>query len=68
MAHINSRLAGQLGVKEGDTVSLEQDEISLAVPVTLDERLPDGCVLVQGAQHCHAKLGGMFAPLEVKRS
>lgn len=68
MAHINSRLAGQLGVKEGDRLSLARDEMTHELPVMVDDRLPDGCILVHGAQPCHAKLGGMFAAVEAKRT
>ena len=56
-AHINSRTSQQLGIQEGDMVHVEQDEASATLPVTIDDRIADQCVLIHAAQPCHAKLG-----------
>ena len=56
-AHINSHMAQQFGIRESDMVLVEQDEVSVELPVTIDERVADQCVLIHAAQPCHAKLG-----------
>lgn len=68
MAHINSRLASRLGVGEGEKLSLIQNGQAFDMPVTIDERLPDQCVLIHGAQKAHTRLGGMFAEIEAERT
>lgn len=67
-AHINAVLAGQLGLREADNVRVEQDEHAVTLPVIIDDRIPDQCVLIQGAQSCHAKLGGWFGEIRLSKS
>ena len=57
-AHINSDMSQQLGIREGDMVLFEQDEVSVKLPVTIDDRVADRCVLVHAAQPCHAQFDG----------
>ena len=56
-AHINSRMAQQIGVSDGEMVLVEQDEVPVKLPVAIDDRVADRCVLIHAAQQCHAKLG-----------
>ena len=56
-AHINSRLAQQIGVKDGEMVLVEQDGVPVKLPVAIDDRVADRCVLIHAAQQCHARLG-----------
>jgi NADH-quinone oxidoreductase subunit G len=56
-AHVNSRIAHELGVNEGDSVKATQDDCSVALPIVIDEKVPDHCVLIHAAQPCHSHLG-----------
>ena len=67
-AHINSNLARQLGVNEGDKVRAEQDEHSVILPVSIDDRVPDQCVLIHAAQGCHAELGNWNGEINLGKS
>ena len=48
--YINTRHAEQLGVRVGQTVGITQGGEQLTLPVALDERVPDACVLVYAGQ------------------
>ena len=67
-AHINSGLARQLGLNEGDRIRAEQDEHDVTLPVTIDDRVPDQCVLIHAAQECHAKLGSWYGGIKLGKS
>ncbi len=66
-AHINSALAGKLGFREGEMIYAQQDEHRVQLPVTIDDRVPDHCVLINAAQGAHAGLGAMFGEIELKK-
>ena len=48
--YLNTRHAEQLGVRAGQTLGITQGGEQLALPVALDERVPDACVLVYAGQ------------------
>jgi len=48
--YLNTRHAEQLGVRAGQTLGLTQGAEQLTLPVALDERVPDACVLVYAGQ------------------
>jgi NADH-quinone oxidoreductase subunit G len=67
-AHINAELGRQLALRDGDKVRVEQDEHSMALPVMIDDRIPDQCVLIQAAQPCHAELGGWYGEVRLGKA
>lgn len=67
-AHINAALAQQLGLRDGDKARVEQDEHSVTLPVMIDDRIPDQCVLIHAAQPCHPELGGWFGEIRLNKS
>jgi len=67
-AHINSVLAGKLGLVAGKSADVEQDERSIRLPVVIDDRVPDQCVLIHAAQPCHAELGPWDGEISVRKS
>ena len=48
--YINTRHADQLGVRAGQMLGITQGAEQLSLPVALDERVPDHCVLVYAGQ------------------
>jgi NADH-quinone oxidoreductase subunit G len=66
-AHINSHLASKLGLAAGEPVDVEQDEHGIRLPVVIDDRVPDQCVLIHAAQSCHAELGPWYGEIEMSR-
>ena len=44
--YLNTRHANQLGVHAGESLGIKQGGEQLILPVALDERVPDACVLV----------------------
>ncbi len=48
--YISTRHAEQLGVRAGQTLGITQGGEQLTLPVALDERVPDTCVLVYAGQ------------------
>ena len=67
-AHINSKLARQLGVNEGSKVRAEQDERSVVLPVSVDDRVPDQCVLIHAGHASHATLGDWYGEIKLEKS
>ncbi len=66
-ARMNARLMAELGLAEGDTVSVRQGEGEAQLPVSLDERVPDRCVRVAAAHASTSALGPMFGTLVVEK-
>ena len=48
--YINTRHADQLGLRAGQTLGITQGAEQWSLPVALDERVPDHCVLVYAGQ------------------
>jgi NADH-quinone oxidoreductase subunit G len=67
-AHINTTLARQLGLQAGDTARVEQYEQTLTLPVVIDDRVPDRCVLIHAAQPCHAQVGAWYGEIKLGKS
>ena len=65
---INSLLAGSLHVSEGDTVVVEHEENAVSVPVMINDRVTDDCVLVQAAQLNHAELGAWHGYISLRKA
>ncbi len=63
--HINSRLAEQLGLLESDSVRAEQQEVSLTLPLVVDDRIADGCALIHARQAQTAVLGAWFSTIKL---
>ncbi|MGH8119656.1 MAG: molybdopterin-dependent oxidoreductase, partial [Gammaproteobacteria bacterium] len=66
-AHVNSALAGKLGLEEGRAVAIEQEKNSAVLPVVIDDRVPDQCVLIHAAQPCHAELGPAVGAIKLRK-
>ncbi|MBI4005125.1 MAG: NADH-quinone oxidoreductase subunit G [Gammaproteobacteria bacterium] len=67
MVHVNALLARQLGLSAGSRVLVRQEECSVELPVMLDERVPERCVLVHAAQSCHASLGPSYGDITLNK-
>jgi NADH-quinone oxidoreductase subunit G len=61
--HINKTLANKLGLAEETSVKAQQNEVSLTLPLVMDDRLADDCVLIQAKHLQSAELGAWFADI-----
>ncbi|MFT5352129.1 MAG: NADH-quinone oxidoreductase subunit G [Gammaproteobacteria bacterium] len=61
--HINTALADRLGLVEQDEVRAEQNDVALTLPLVLDDRLPENCVLIQAKHPQSAMLGSWFSDI-----
>ena len=66
--HINSTLANKLGLSDQEIVRAEQNDVVLTLPLVLDERLPDSCVLIQAKHEQSAPLGAWFADITLGKA
>ncbi len=66
-AHINSNLASQLGLVDGDNVNLQQGDEQISLPVLIDERLPDNSLLIHAGQTAAASLGPSYGSIRVSK-
>ncbi len=65
---INPGLAGRLGLSPGQFVQARQGEAQALLPVEIDERVAEGCVLIAAALPRSAGLGPAFGPIIVERA
>ncbi len=65
--HINPTVARRFDLSDGANVSLQNGEGAVELPVTLDARVPDDCVLIYSAQPAFEALDGGTAPLSLQR-
>jgi len=65
--HINSALFRKLGLQEGQALVIEQDENRTSLPVVIDDRVPDRCVLIHAAQPCHTELGPWSGEISLRK-
>ena len=65
--HINPRVARRFDLAEGANVRLQNGEGAVELPVTLDVRVPDDCVLIYTAQPAFEALDAGTAPLSLQR-
>jgi len=67
LLRINSRQAGESGVRDGYTVIVSQGDSMVTMDVQIDERVPDKCVRVQAGTSASAALGASFGPVKIQR-
>ena len=65
--HINPTVARRFDLAEGASVRLQHGEGAVELPVTLDARVPDDCVLIYTAQPAFETLDAGTAPLSLQR-
>ncbi len=63
--HINSAFAEKLQLKSGQQAKVVNGNGSAELPVVIDDRIPDECVLVQGAHPAQVELGPYFGQVSV---
>lgn len=66
--HINSALADKLGLSGQEQVRAEQNERALTLPLVLDDRVPNACVLIQAKHPQSAALGAWFADITLGKA
>lgn len=64
-ACINPRLAEQLGLVEGAKIKITQNGAQVRLPMTISDRIPDGCILIQAGRKETAGLGSAFGVVEI---
>ena len=62
---LNANAAARLGLEEGARAAVHQGDSCITVPVTIDDRLPDGCVAVPAGVPEAASLGPDIGPMLV---
>jgi NADH-quinone oxidoreductase subunit G len=67
-AGINQKLFTELGLKEGDSVSVAQGNFTVTLPATLEANLAPGVVRISAGTAASAKLGSMFGPVTVSKA
>jgi len=65
--YLNAALAARLGLSDGDWAVAEQEDATASLPVVIDNRIPDDCVLIPAGLHETRTLGAGFGPVIVKR-
>jgi NADH-quinone oxidoreductase subunit G len=65
---INGTTAAHLGLAEGDSAVLKQDDKSVTLPVALDDRLLDSCVWMPLAVPGSELLGVGFGPVSLEKA
>jgi len=64
--YINRELARRLGLDEGQQAMATQGEGQALLPIVLDDRIPDGCVLIPSALPGTRRLGASTAGVELR--
>lgn len=64
---INSELAGQLGLTDGDRAKARQNGSDVVLDVAIDGRIPDGCVRVPAGLSGSRGLGASFGTIEIEK-
>ena len=64
---LGKKLFSELGLSEGDLVSVTQGAQSVNMPATLEENLAPGAVRISAGTMASAKLGPMFGSVTVSR-
>jgi NADH-quinone oxidoreductase subunit G len=65
---LDKKLFSQLGLNEGDLVSVTQGKQSVNIPATLEVNLAQGAVRISAGTVISAKLGSMFGPVTVSKA
>ncbi|NQW71031.1 MAG: NADH-quinone oxidoreductase subunit G [Betaproteobacteria bacterium] len=65
---LDKKLFSQLGLNEGDLVSVTQGKQTVNMPATLEANLALGAVRISAGTEISAQLGPMFGPLTVSKA
>ena len=65
---INSELAGQLGLTDGDQAKARQNGSDVTLTVAVDDRIPAGCVRVPAGLPGSCGLGVSFGSIEIEKT
>jgi NADH-quinone oxidoreductase subunit G len=65
---LGQKLFSELGLNEGDAISVTQDNQSVVLPATLEVNLAPGAVRISAGTLASAKLGSMFGPVTVSKA
>lgn len=63
--HVNSNVAAQIGATEAKPVQVRQNTAKISLPLVIDERVPDGCVLIYAGQIENVTLGSWHGWVEL---
>jgi len=63
--HVNSNVAAQIGATEANVVQVRQNAAKISLPLVIDERVPDGCVLIYAGQAENVALGSWHGWVEL---
>ena len=64
---LNQAAMNELGLKEGDVVSIAQGNLSTQLPVTLEANLAAGAVRISAGTEASARLGAMFGSITLSK-
>ena len=62
--HVSLQTAQEIGIAAADNVQLEQNEVTLQMPVQIDDRLPAKTVLIQAG---HGPSGPWFGEIRIRK-
>ncbi|MFI4954564.1 MAG: NADH-quinone oxidoreductase subunit NuoG [Gammaproteobacteria bacterium] len=65
MIRIHPHLAAKFGVREGDELWAEQQNVRVRLPVRLDDQMPEHAVGLPNAIEATVGMGASFAPIEL---
>ena len=65
--HINSTLANKNKISAVDRAKVSQKEQEIQMPVKIDNRVPDNCVLIQSSHPSQIDLGGAFGSIKIEK-
>jgi NADH-quinone oxidoreductase subunit G len=66
--HINSGVAGRLGVQDGDEAVVQQNGTRKSFAVVVDDKVPDGCAGLAAGITETAGLGPSFGPMNIEKA
>jgi NADH-quinone oxidoreductase subunit G len=66
--HINSGLAGRLGVRDGEEAVVQQNGTRKTFAVVVDDTVPDGCAGLAAGVAETAGLGPSFGPMNIEKA
>ena len=65
---VSKLLADRIGLQDGDTAKAKQNGNEVILPVVIDDRVSDGCVLIHAGLADSAKLDASLTPLTLTRA
>ncbi len=66
--YVNESVATGLGLADGDVAQVRQGGDSIWLPVVIDERVADGCVIVPAALAETAGLGAIYGSVDISKN